>query len=190
MMQGVKEQKVNHMKNIKKLTAEKAQLNDRFKTVKDANGTLKAAIDAAMKRYQSLPPSLPSAHAQPSPSSLRHAPRPRSLSLACALRRYQSLQAQYNTLGAALKANAEEDAVNKATLSEEGYARARTKTALVAAETGAQAEKIATEMVPTHATRFPLSHLLFRYFVCRLPPAAGLTRDLSLPCPSLPCRAV
>ena len=183
-MQGVKEQKVNHMKNIKKLTAEKAQLNDRFKAVKDTNGTLKAAIDAAMKRYQSLP----SAHPHPSPSSLRHAPRPRSLSRA--LRRYQSLQAQYNTLGAALKANAEEDAVNKATLSEEGYARARTKTALVAAETGAQAEKIATEMVPTHATRFPLSHLLFRYFVCRLPPAAGLTRDLSLPCPSLPCRAV
>ena len=66
MMQGVKEQKVNHMKNIKKLTAEKAQLNDRFKTVKDSNGTLKAAIDAAMKRYQPLP----SAH--PSPSSLRH----------------------------------------------------------------------------------------------------------------------
>ena len=43
----------------------------------------------------------------------------------------------------AYQANAEEDAVNKATLSEEEYARARTKTALVAAETGAQAEKMA-----------------------------------------------
>ena len=29
MMQGVKEQKVNHMKNIKKLTNEKQTLNDR-----------------------------------------------------------------------------------------------------------------------------------------------------------------
>jgi len=68
----------------------------------------------------------------------------------------------------ALQANAEEDAVNKATLSEEEYARARTKTALVASETGAQAEKIATEMVPTPTRRHFLSHLLFRYFMCRL----------------------
>ena len=30
MMQGVKEQKVNHMKNIKKLTHEKQTLNDRY----------------------------------------------------------------------------------------------------------------------------------------------------------------
>jgi len=74
----------------------------------------------------------------------------------------------------AYQANAEEDAVNKATLSEEEYARARTKTALVAAETGAQAEKIATEMVPTHATPFP-QHRSFPLFCVSpdcLPPAA------------------
>ena len=75
-MQGVKEQKVNHMKNIKKLTAEKAQLNDRFKTVKDTNGTLKAAIDAAMKRYQIPPFRAPLSQLAPSRC---HAPRPRSL---------------------------------------------------------------------------------------------------------------
>ena len=95
----------------------------------------------------------------------------------------------------AYQANAEEDAVNKATLSEEEYARARTKTALVAAETGAQAEKIATEMVPTPTRRHLLSIVLFLCFVCRLtacrlPPVAGLTRHHSLPCPALPCRAV
>ena len=100
-MQGVKEQKVNHMKNIKKLTAEKAQLNDRFKTVKDSNGTLKAAIDAAMKRYQIPPFRAPLSQLAPSRC---HAPRPRSLTNA--LHRYQSLQAQYNTLGAALKVRA------------------------------------------------------------------------------------
>jgi hypothetical protein len=95
------------------------------------------------------------------------------------------------------QANAEEDAVNKATLSEEEYARARTKTALVAAETGAQAEKIATEMVPTPTRRHLLRHLLFRYFVCRLsacPPAACCWLDTSplsaLPIPPAPCRVM
>ena len=54
MMQGVKEQKVNHMKNIKKLTNEKQTLNDRFKSLKDSNAALKSTLDVAMKKYQGL----------------------------------------------------------------------------------------------------------------------------------------
>ena len=54
MMQGVKEQKVNHMKNIKKLTMEKTSLNDKFKQLKDVNGTLKGTLDGTIKRYQQL----------------------------------------------------------------------------------------------------------------------------------------
>ena len=51
---GVKMQKVNHMKMIKKLTTEKAALAEKFKRLKDENATRKISLDANMKRYQLL----------------------------------------------------------------------------------------------------------------------------------------
>mmetsp|Transcript_5640 Transcript_5640/g.12401 ORF Transcript_5640/g.12401 Transcript_5640/m.12401 type:complete len:722 (-) Transcript_5640:345-2510(-) len=54
MMNGVKEQKVQHMKNIKRLTNEKAMLSKNFKELKDGNVTLKGRLDKDIQQYQSL----------------------------------------------------------------------------------------------------------------------------------------
>lgn len=54
MMQGVKEQKVQHMKNIKRLTNEKAVLSKTFKEHKDSNAALKSELDTDIQKYQAL----------------------------------------------------------------------------------------------------------------------------------------
>lgn len=54
MMQGVKDQKVQHMKNIKRLTNEKASLTKRFKECKDTNTIGKVELDKFILRYQEL----------------------------------------------------------------------------------------------------------------------------------------
>lgn len=52
MMAGVKEQKVNHLKSLKKLTNEKNALNKKFKEVRDENSNSKILLDEKMKKYQ------------------------------------------------------------------------------------------------------------------------------------------
>eukprot|EP00600_Ochromonadales_sp_CCMP1393_P008823 CAMPEP_0174954044 /NCGR_PEP_ID=MMETSP0004_2-20121128/205_1 /TAXON_ID=420556 /ORGANISM="Ochromonas sp., Strain CCMP1393" /LENGTH=787 /DNA_ID=CAMNT_0016201813 /DNA_START=43 /DNA_END=2407 /DNA_ORIENTATION=- len=54
MMNGVKDQKVQHMKNIKRLTNEKAMLSKNFKEVKDFNTKLKGNLDKSIQQYQVL----------------------------------------------------------------------------------------------------------------------------------------
>jgi hypothetical protein len=52
MMNSVKEQKVQHMKNIKRLTNEKALLTSQFKESKEANVKLKSNLDVNIQKYQ------------------------------------------------------------------------------------------------------------------------------------------
>lgn len=52
MMNSVKEQKVVHMKNIKRLTNEKALLTGQFKESKDGNAKLKQNLDVNIQKYQ------------------------------------------------------------------------------------------------------------------------------------------
>jgi hypothetical protein len=52
MMNGVKDQKVQHMKNIKRLTNEKAMLTKNFKESKESNATLKSGLDTSIQKYQ------------------------------------------------------------------------------------------------------------------------------------------
>ena len=54
MMHDVKEQKVQHMKNIKRLTNEKALLSKNFKEYKEFNVQLKAGLDGSIQKYQQL----------------------------------------------------------------------------------------------------------------------------------------
>lgn len=54
MMNAVKEEKVTHMKNIKRLTNEKALLNKNFKETKEHNVGLKSNLDSNIRRYQQL----------------------------------------------------------------------------------------------------------------------------------------
>lgn len=54
MMQDVKEQKVSHMKNIKRLTNEKALLTKNVKDWKDDNTQLKQLLDQNISKYQQL----------------------------------------------------------------------------------------------------------------------------------------
>jgi hypothetical protein len=55
MMNSVKEQKVQHMKNIKRLTNEKALLTSQFKESKEANVKLKSNLDVNIQKYQVRP---------------------------------------------------------------------------------------------------------------------------------------
>jgi hypothetical protein len=52
MMNTVKEQKVQHMKNIKRLTNEKAQVTNGFKEAKEGNVRLKSNLDKNIQQYQ------------------------------------------------------------------------------------------------------------------------------------------
>ena len=52
MMNTVKEQKVQHMKNIKRLTNEKALVTAQFKDCKDGNSKLKGLLDSNIQQYQ------------------------------------------------------------------------------------------------------------------------------------------
>jgi hypothetical protein len=52
MMNTVKEQKVQHMKNIKRLTNEKAQVTNSFKESKESNVRLKSNLDKNIQQYQ------------------------------------------------------------------------------------------------------------------------------------------
>lgn len=52
MMQSVKEEKVQHMKNIKRLTNEKALLTKNFKEFKDSSAAIKAELDQNIAQYQ------------------------------------------------------------------------------------------------------------------------------------------
>eukprot|EP01039_Chlorochromonas_danica_P009989 gene9989-11047_t len=54
MMQNVKEQKVLHMKNIKRLTNEKAVISKNYKELKDTNTTIKQRLDESIAQYQDL----------------------------------------------------------------------------------------------------------------------------------------
>ena len=54
MMHAVKDEKVSHMKNIKRLTNEKALLTKNFKEGKDFNSKLKSQLDVSINDYQSL----------------------------------------------------------------------------------------------------------------------------------------
>lgn len=54
MMQSVKEQKVLHMKNIKRLTNEKGLLGKNYKDLKEANIAIKQSLDEAIVKYQEL----------------------------------------------------------------------------------------------------------------------------------------
>jgi hypothetical protein len=54
MMQDVKEQKVAHMKNIKRLTNEKALLTKNMKDWKEENTQLKQVLDQSISKYQQL----------------------------------------------------------------------------------------------------------------------------------------
>lgn len=54
MMQSVKEQKVLHMKNIKRLTNEKALLTKNVKDWKEDNSSLKQQLDSNISKYQQL----------------------------------------------------------------------------------------------------------------------------------------
>ena len=54
MMQKVKEQKLEHIKNIKRLTNEKTNLQKKFKDDKDKNSQLTSTLDEKMKKYQIL----------------------------------------------------------------------------------------------------------------------------------------
>lgn len=54
MMQNVKEQKVIHMKNIKRLTNEKAVVTKNLKDEKDESTALKELLDKNIARYQQL----------------------------------------------------------------------------------------------------------------------------------------
>ena len=53
MMAGVKEQKVNHLKSLKKLSNEKTLMTKKFKELKDENANLKVELDNHMQSYQS-----------------------------------------------------------------------------------------------------------------------------------------
>ena len=53
MMAGVKEQKVNHLKSLKKLSNEKTLMTKKFKELKDENANLKIKLDNHMQVYQS-----------------------------------------------------------------------------------------------------------------------------------------
>lgn len=52
MMKSVKEDKVNRMKAIKRLTNEKTSLSKEYKDSKDSFGQMKEKLDTTMKRYQ------------------------------------------------------------------------------------------------------------------------------------------
>jgi hypothetical protein len=54
MMQSVKEQKVVHMKNIKRLTNEKAMLQQTLKKDKEESMSLKQSLDENIAKYQKL----------------------------------------------------------------------------------------------------------------------------------------
>lgn len=54
MMQNVKEQKVVHMKNIKRLTNEKAMLQQTLKKDKEESMSLKQSLDENIAKYQKL----------------------------------------------------------------------------------------------------------------------------------------
>lgn len=54
MMAGVKQQKVQRMKNIRRLTNEKVLLSKKFKEEKDVNAGLKQGLDGSMKEYQKM----------------------------------------------------------------------------------------------------------------------------------------
>ena len=54
MMAGVKEQKVNHLKSLKKLTNEKNILTKKFKDLREVHATSKVVLDQNMKTYQSF----------------------------------------------------------------------------------------------------------------------------------------
>merc|ERR1711918_269697 len=54
MMQAVKDEKVQHMKNIKRLTNEKALLSKNFKETKEKNSSVKVSLDKSIQRYQKL----------------------------------------------------------------------------------------------------------------------------------------
>eukprot|EP01038_Epipyxis_sp_PR26KG_P015951 gene15951-21644_t len=54
MMLSVKEQKVQRMKNIKRLTNEKALLTKNYKEYKDENVDLKSSLDSSIQKYQQL----------------------------------------------------------------------------------------------------------------------------------------
>lgn len=54
MMHSVKEQKVSHMKNIKRLTNEKTLLSKNMKDSKESNTLLKSSLDKHINKYQDL----------------------------------------------------------------------------------------------------------------------------------------
>lgn len=54
MMSTMKDEKVLHMKNIKKLTNEKAALSKEYKEAKESTAKLKARLDTSMKSYVEL----------------------------------------------------------------------------------------------------------------------------------------
>eukprot|EP00428_Durinskia_dybowskii_P064440 CAMPEP_0170383522 /NCGR_PEP_ID=MMETSP0117_2-20130122/15518_1 /TAXON_ID=400756 /ORGANISM="Durinskia baltica, Strain CSIRO CS-38" /LENGTH=775 /DNA_ID=CAMNT_0010639227 /DNA_START=54 /DNA_END=2381 /DNA_ORIENTATION=+ len=54
MMDTVKDQKVLHMKNIKRLTNEKALLTNQFKESKENNSKLKGNLDENIQKYQEI----------------------------------------------------------------------------------------------------------------------------------------
>ena len=51
MMQTVKDKKVTHMKNIKRLMLSKTELTQKQKVTKENNGELKKKLDTNMERY-------------------------------------------------------------------------------------------------------------------------------------------
>ena len=52
MINTVKEQKVQHMKNIKRLTNGKTLVTAQFKDCKDSNSKLKGLLDSNIQQYQ------------------------------------------------------------------------------------------------------------------------------------------
>ena len=52
MMAGVKEQKVSHLKTLKKLSNEKNLMTKKFKELRDENANLKIELDNHMQIYQ------------------------------------------------------------------------------------------------------------------------------------------
>ena len=54
MLADVKAQKLNKMKSIRKLSNEKAVLNQKFKTDRETNSALKINLDENMKRYRNF----------------------------------------------------------------------------------------------------------------------------------------
>ena len=51
MMQDVKEKKMSHMKNIKRLTMTKGELTEKQRTVKEKNVEIKKELDSLMSNY-------------------------------------------------------------------------------------------------------------------------------------------